>query len=95
MNTEVLERLLKEKEIINSVKKETQEYFGFLVGNPKYRIVQLILQGKRRPGRQEFLCKNLRQWEGISSAGLFLEQWQTKSNELTSLEDKGREEDQI
>lgn len=55
-NEEVLRRLGKQREISFTIKKRKMEYFGHIMRHEKYRILQLILQGKtdskRGPGRR-------------------------------------------
>lgn len=75
-NTEVLNQLSKQTEIINTIKKRKLEYFGHILRNSKYQLLQLIMQGKidgkRGPGRRRTSwLKNLRQWYGASTRTLF------------------------
>lgn len=76
-NREVLERMEKEKEIMNSVKRRKLEYLGHIMRNEKrYGLLQLILQGKvygkRGPGRRRISwLKNLRTWFSTTTTGLF------------------------
>lgn len=76
-NIEVLQRMTKEKEVLNLVKQRKLEYLGHVMRNEeKYRVLQLVMQGKvfgrRGPGRRRISwLKNLRQWFGITSAELF------------------------
>jgi hypothetical protein len=69
-------RMHKSTEIVCSVKKRKLEYFGHIMRHDKYRILQLVMQGKiegkRGPGRRRTSwMKNLRDWFGQSSASLF------------------------
>lgn len=75
-NEEVLRRLGKSREISFIIKQRKLEYFGHVMRNEKYRILQLILQGKtdskRGPGRRRHSwLHNLRQWYGLTSIQLF------------------------
>lgn len=75
-NNQVLERMGKEQEVVITVKKRKLEYFGHLMRHNKYRLQQLILQGKvdgrRGPGRRRnSWLQNLREWFGLTSIQLF------------------------
>ncbi|CAG9835438.1 unnamed protein product [Diabrotica balteata] len=75
-NEEVLRRIGKEREVEISIKKKKLEYLGHVMRQNKYRVLQLIVQGKidsrRGPGRRRHSwLQNLRQWFGLSSAELF------------------------
>ena len=75
-NEEVLHRLGKQREIAFTIKKRKMEYFGHVMRHGKYRILQLIIQGKtdtkRGPGRRRHSwLHNLRQWYGLTSIQLF------------------------
>jgi hypothetical protein len=75
-NEEVLRRIGKEREVGISIKKRKLEYLGHVMRHNKYRVLQLIVQGKidsrRGPGRRRHSwLQNLRQWFGLSSAELF------------------------
>lgn len=76
-NEEVLRRMRKEKEILYQVKKRKLEYLGHIMRNPeRYRLLQLILQGKiqgrRSVGRRRISwLKNLRVWFNTTTVGLF------------------------
>ena len=58
-NEEVLRRMDKTKEVTFTVKRRKMEYFGYIIRNNKYRLLNLILQGKidgrRGPGRRRNL----------------------------------------
>ena len=45
-NVEVMRRLEKEKEVIFTLKKRKLEYFGHILRHDKYRLLQLIVQGR-------------------------------------------------
>lgn len=75
-NIEVLTRMQKEVEVISTIKKRKLEYLGHIMRGPKYRLLQLILQGKisgtRNIGRRRVSwLKNLRDWFGCSNIQLF------------------------
>jgi len=66
-------KIRKEKEV---VLKRKLEYFGHILRHEKFRLLQLVVQGKvdskREPGRRRHSwLHNLRQWFGLSSDGLF------------------------
>ncbi|CAG9839569.1 unnamed protein product [Diabrotica balteata] len=72
----ILQRLRKGKEFINAIKNIKLVYFGHIMLNDKYRLLQLILQGKieskRSPGRRRISwLANLRKWTGLTSTNLF------------------------
>jgi len=73
-NMEVMQKL--RKEVVFTVKKRKLEYFGHILNHEKYRLLQLVAQGKvdskRGPGRRRHSwLHNLRQWFGFSSVDLF------------------------
>lgn len=75
-NTEVLSRMDTEVQILNTVKSQKLQYFAHVIRNEKYRLLQLIMEGKiegkRRPGRRKTSwLKNLREWFGMDSKSLF------------------------
>ena len=45
-NDEVLRRMDKTKEVTFTVKRRKMEYLGYIMRKNKYRLLQLILQGK-------------------------------------------------
>jgi len=59
-NMEVMQRLEKEKKVVFTVKKWKLEYFGHIPRHEKYRLLQLVVQGKvdskRGPGRRRHCC---------------------------------------
>ena len=61
-NASVLESMEKDCEIIKSIKIRKLQYFGHIMRNSKYRILQLIIEGKiegRRPrGRRKISWLN-------------------------------------
>lgn len=75
-NVEVLQRLGKNTEILNTIKKRKLEYLGHIMRHERYRIMQLIMQGKiqgkRSIGRRKTSwLRNLREWYGKTTAELF------------------------
>ncbi|XP_060520407.1 uncharacterized protein LOC132698368 [Cylas formicarius] len=75
-NIDILNQLNKQTEVIHTIKKRKLEYFGHILRNTKYQILQLIMQGKidgrRGPGRRRTSwLKNLRQWYGVGARTLF------------------------
>lgn len=76
-NLEVLMRMSKEKEILNTIKVRKLEYLGHIMRNEnRYQLLQCILQGKvegkRSAGRRRISwLKNLRSWFSTSTTGLF------------------------
>lgn len=75
-NETVLQRMGKDREIINTIKKRKIEYLGHIMRNQKYQLLQLIIQGKiqgkRSAGRRRISwLKNLRTWFGKSTKSLF------------------------
>ena len=75
-NVEVLDLMGKELEVIYEIKRRRLEYFGHIIRNGKYRLLQLVMEGKiegrRRSGRRKTSwLKNLRDWYGQSSVSLF------------------------
>lgn len=76
-NDEVLRRMKKCQEIINTVKERKLQYFGHVVRHPeKYKLLKIVLEGKiegkRGPGRRRISwLKNLRQWFNQSTKSLF------------------------
>ncbi|XP_077287784.1 uncharacterized protein LOC143912378 [Arctopsyche grandis] len=45
-NEEVLNRMKRKRELLSVVKRRKLRYLGHVMRNPKYEIIQLILQGK-------------------------------------------------
>lgn len=75
-NVTILERLGKDKEIVDTIKNRKMDYFGHIMRGDKYRLLQLILQGKiegkRGPGRRRVSwLANLRKWTRLTSTRLF------------------------
>lgn len=75
-NVEVLVKMQKECEIINTIKKRKLEYLGHIMRGSKYTLLRLIMQGKikgrRNVGRRRVSwLKNLREWFNCDSTELF------------------------
>lgn len=75
-NAEVLNRMRKECEIIDTIKKRKLQYLGHIMRGQKYTLLQLIVQGKisgkRSIGRRRVSwLKNLREWFDCSNVQLF------------------------
>ena len=75
-NQAVMQRLNKEREVLNTIKRRKLEYFAHVMRNPKYEMLHVIIQGKiegkRGPGRRKTSwLQNLRQWYGVSTTTLF------------------------
>ena len=75
-NAEVLDRMQKECEIINTMKRRKLQYLGHIMRGQKYTLLQLIVQGKisgkRSIGRRRVSwLRNLRDWFNCSNVQLF------------------------
>ena len=75
-NEEVLKRMDKTKEVTFTVKRRKMKYLGHIMKNNKYRLLQLIFQGKvdGRRGlgrRRNSWPQNLRKLFEMSSLELF------------------------
>ena len=75
-NTDVLARVKKEVEVLYEIKRWKLYYFGHLMRNEKYRLFQLVMEGKiegksGQGRRKSSWLKNLRDWFGVDSLGLF------------------------
>lgn len=75
-NDEVLQRMQKQKEILNTIKERKMQYLGYVMRGGRYEILRLIIegkvQGKRSVGRrQNSWLKDLRRWFERSSAEIF------------------------
>ena len=75
-NDEVMRRMGKRKEILNTVKIRKLQYLGHVMRGEKYHLLQLViqgkLQGKRRPGRRRISwIDNLKTWFNCSTIELF------------------------
>jgi hypothetical protein len=62
--------------VLFEIKRRRLEYFGHIIRKGKYRLLQLVMEGKiegrRRPGRKKTSwLKNLRDWYGQNSVSLF------------------------
>lgn len=75
-NEEVLSRLLKNRELLATVKSRKLEQFGYMLREPKYRLLQTTMQGKdegkRRLGRKKLSwLRDFRKWTGLTVEELF------------------------
>lgn len=75
-NEEVIRGMGKEREIMNIIKARKLEYLGHIMRGEKYHLLQVIIQGKiqgkRSIGRRRHSwLKNLRDWFGCNTDGLF------------------------
>lgn len=75
-NEEVLRRMQKDKEVILTIKRRKMLYMGHIMRGEKYRILQVIMQGKikgkRSIGRRRnSWLRNLREWFGCTNNQLF------------------------
>ena len=75
-NQNVLHKLHKERELLQIIKKRKLEYFGNVIRGPKYKTLQVIMQGKiegkRRIGRKNLSwLRNFRAWTGLEPEQLF------------------------
>lgn len=75
-NDEVMRRMKKEREIINTMKIRKLQYLGHVMRGERYRFLQEIMQGKiqgqRSQGRRRISwLNNLRKWFNCSSTDLF------------------------
>lgn len=73
-NTEILQRVNRERELLRTIKKRKTAYLGHIIRNEKYQVLQLIMKGKiegrRGRGRKrKSWLKNIREWLGITNAG--------------------------
>jgi len=59
-NTEVMERLNKQNEILFSIKKRELKYFRHVIREKKYRLVQIGEDNRKLDCRRIFWLKNLR-----------------------------------
>lgn len=71
-NQEVLRRMDKEQEVMNSIKARKLQFFGHMLRGDKYELLHLILQGKicgkkgRGRPRMSWL-QNLKEWFGYNT----------------------------
>lgn len=76
-NQEILQRMRKDREVLNTVKRRKLQYLGHVMRNEsRYQLLQCILQGKvdgkRGPGRRRISwLKNLRTWFNKTTTELF------------------------
>lgn len=75
-NDVVLERMSKERELLNSIKERKLQYIGHIMRGDRYHVLRLIIEGKiegkRSVGRrQNSWLKDLRRWFGRTSMEVF------------------------
>lgn len=75
-NERVLQMVNKRTEVLKIIKQRKLQYLGHIMRSDKYKLLQLIIQGKiqgrRPPGRRRTSwLKNLRTWFGLSTRSLF------------------------
>lgn len=75
-NNNVLQRMGKQKELLNTIKERKLQYLGHVMRGERYELLRLIIegkvQGKRSVGRrQNSWLKDLRRWFDRSSAEVF------------------------
>lgn len=73
-NEDVLERAGDERQLFQQIKHRKVNYLGHILRKDRYRIPQIILQGKiegkRGMGRKQLSwLRNIRQWTGIHNIG--------------------------
>lgn len=73
-NEEILSRMSKDREMLYTIKRRKVDYFGHLMRNPKYQLLQLIIEGKiegkRGVGRKQMpWLRNIREWTGLRGIG--------------------------
>ncbi|XP_055384420.1 uncharacterized protein LOC129614059 [Condylostylus longicornis] len=77
-NAEVLRRINKERELLTTIKRRKAAYFGHVMRNSKYHLLQLIIQGKiqgkRGIGRKQISwLRNIRNWTGLRDLSALME----------------------
>lgn len=75
-NAEVLERMSKSKELLDTVKERKIQYLGHVMRGEKYELLRIVLEGKikgkRSIGiRQNSWLKDIRRWLGKTSNEIF------------------------
>lgn len=75
-NDEVLQRMSKQRELLNTIKERKMQYLGHVLRGERYELLRLIIEGKvqgrRSVGRrQNSWLKDLRRWFDRSSAEIF------------------------
>lgn len=75
-NDEILIRMNKQRELMNTIKVRKTQYIGHVMRGERYELLRIIIEGKikgrRSVGRrQNSWLKDLRRWYGCSSAEIF------------------------
>ena len=73
-NEEVLRRVEQTRTLFTTVKRRKVAYLGHIMRSERYRLLQLIMQGKiegrRGLGRKQISwLRNIREWTGIHNIG--------------------------
>ncbi|XP_045537894.1 uncharacterized protein LOC123721881 [Papilio machaon] len=71
-NVRVLQRVGKNRELLQTIKQRKVAYLGHVLRHEKYHLLQLItmgkIAGKRRVGRRKkSWLRNIREWTNIAS----------------------------
>uniref|UniRef100_A0A8D9FEY5 Uncharacterized protein n=1 Tax=Cacopsylla melanoneura TaxID=428564 RepID=A0A8D9FEY5_9HEMI len=74
-NVEVLNRMQKEKELLQTIKERKIQYLGHILRGEKYALLQLIFQGniegKRSRGRpRNMWMDDIMRWTGLTSSDI-------------------------
>lgn len=75
-NAEVINRMGRERELLQLVKRRKAAYLGHIFRNTKYQFLKLIMEGKiegrRGIGRKKYSwLKNIRDWTNLDAHALF------------------------
>jgi len=75
-NNEILQRMGKQKELLNTIKERKMQYLGHVLRGERYKLLQIIIEGKvegrRSVGRrQNSWLRDLRRWFDRSSTEIF------------------------
>lgn len=73
-NNDILRRMGKDREMLLTIKRRKTAYLGHLIRNPKYQLLQLVvegkIEGKRGVGRKQMSwLRNIREWTGLRGIG--------------------------
>lgn len=71
-NEEVLRRVRKSRELLQTIKRRKVSYLGHVLRHERYRLLQTILMGKvpgrRRVGRpRKTWLSNIKEWTGVAT----------------------------
>jgi len=88
-NQAVVQRMSKQREVLNTIKRRKLEYFAHVMRNPKYELLHIIIQGKHGPNRRRTSrLKNLGQWYGVNTTKWRSCKWSPMFWEDTALEEE-------